>query len=614
MPSQEEIIAKVEEQKLDRQDVQLRMDLDYSLWRLDKYPGGEGLEDFRTYTSPEPRSFANKVQGLLSSAKPQIRAEDGARTKDERRTSNNKERFTYGMFRAGDERLRRLRLPSLHDQLGWHTTIRGEFAVRAVLAKREDGSTYTDIMPFDPYSTYWEMGQDGPQWVCHVIRKTNKQIKALYGVEANGGQPTGSVDAGADVYDYYDGTANTLFLKNHTIKRPTPHGAGRVPVAMGYVGPTPPTESFMLLPNMADYGESIYQASRDAYAELNYAISAMSEFVKRSLKQPYIIEYGDGSMTLAENPYLSGAQISIPTGAKVYALDSLTMAQETGVYLGLVTGDIQRGTLPHSAFGDIQFQLSGFAINSLRQGMATVVEPPRLAMVSAYTQIAELLVDQYVTGQFSAMELSGFDSNRDYFKAEITPEEVKAGGDLVIDLPSRLPQDDVAALAMATQLTEGANPLASQRYAREEVLGMRDSDQMESQVLEQMAGRATPMAAAFRMMEAALEMGEMELAQIWMLEAQKQSVQAALEMQILRMQAQGLLGGGPSGAGAPSNGNGSNGVGGRGGFDPRVATGGMLGRPPPTPTPQIGPINAPGQPRPGAQNGLARLGLFGPNG
>jgi len=597
----DEIIKLVEEKKnlQSIQDVHNRMDVDYSLWRLDTYEGDQALDGFRIYTTNEPRTYANKVMALLSSAILILRAERGARDKEERKSSNAKERFLYGILKAADERLLRLLLPSLHAQLTWYVPLRGRYVVRALLAKRDDGTTFVDITPFDPYHVYWEMGQDGVEWACHVIEKTPAEIKAIYNVEVSAG--TGQ-DGTVTVYDFYDGANNQVVMEGQVLKPPTPHGSPRFPLAIGFTGIAPPVRTEKLTDPAKDYGESIYQANREAYKELSFALSGMSEFVKRSLKQPVVITSRDGSKTLAENPYLSGATISLAEGDKVEPLDLMTMAQEAGVYLGIVTGEIQRGALPHSAFGELQFALSGFAINSLRQGMTTVVEPMRRAIMEAYGQIANLICDQYVTGNFQAMELSGRDRNRDYFKEEITPEVVKAGGEVTVDLIARLPQDDIALMAMATQARQGPVPLLSDRYLREEQLGVQDSDLMDAQVMEQMAVRASPVAAAYKMMMAAAEEGEEELAQIWLGEVQKQLIQTYLELMQLQMAAAGLAQSPPSGGGNGA-GNGTRPA----GFSPMVLPKVAQGAPPPTPTPQMGPLVPPGAPRPGAR-------LFGPNG
>ena len=611
-----EIISIIEQKRQAEISVRERMDLDYSLWRLDTYTPSDdqGLDGFRIYTSNEPRTFSNKISSLLISSILTIRAEQNEPEEEKRRFDNAKERFAFGILRSADERLRGMLLPPLKDQLEWFTTKRGRYAVRALLAKRkEDDSTFVDILPFDPYHTYWEMGPDGLAWACYVIRKTSSEIKAQYGVTIE--EPLSvDINEGVDVYDFYDMEENKVFTESmEMLKTATKHGSPRVPIAIGYVGGNPLIQTEGINDFIKDRGDSIYQAVRETYRELSFAISGMSEFVKRSLKQPVVITSRDGTKALSENPWIAGSEISLSTDDKVEPLDLMTMAQETGVFLGLVTGEIQRGSLPHSAFGELQFQLSGFAINSLRQGMATVTEPPRLAMVSAYTDIMNILIDQYLTDQFDEITLSGRDRGRQYFKEAIPPEKIEQAGDLQFDLVAKLPQDDLAAMSMAIQSRTpdaNGNPLLPDRFIRENTLGLQDSDIIEDQVREQMANQSLPLAAALNFMDAAVRAGDSQLASIWLGEAQKQMIMTQMQLQALALQAQGLANpGGPGGLGGPGGpggpGGGMNG-GGQGmppgppGVSSSVAPPATLGMPPMAPTPQMGPIVPNGTPRPGA--------------
>ena len=57
-----------------------RMDNDYDLWRLEGFGEEEGYEDFRTFTSNDPRTFATKVVSLLSAAEIMVKTlQDGSR-------------------------------------------------------------------------------------------------------------------------------------------------------------------------------------------------------------------------------------------------------------------------------------------------------------------------------------------------------------------------------------------------------------------------------------------------------------------------------------------------------------------------------------------------------
>lgn len=72
------------------------------------------------------------------------------------------------------------------------------------------------------------------------------------------------------------------------------------------------------------------------------------------------------------------------------------MSKEAGAFMGMVSGEMQRGGLPHSIYGQLEFQLSGFAINTLRQGVETVLVPRLQALEKSYRAIFQLLCDQKI--------------------------------------------------------------------------------------------------------------------------------------------------------------------------------------------------------------------------
>ena len=146
-------------------------------------------------------------------------------------------------------------------------------------------------------------------------------------------------------------------------------------------------------------------------------MSTMLELTARSRKQGLKIKSRDGNKSLEEDPYVEGSEISLAQGEDVEPLGLMEMAKESGMFMGLVSGEMQRGGLPHSIYGQLEFQLSGFAINTLRQGVETVLVPRLQAMEKAYRSIFQVICDQYITGAFKSFEVSGQDKNRMYFSS-----------------------------------------------------------------------------------------------------------------------------------------------------------------------------------------------------
>ena len=605
----EDIIALVDAHYDATEPLRQRMQDDHALYRLEPYDAGEG---YQSYTSNEPQTFAEKVIGWIAGADMTVRIPHDGADSDLRERNDMKERFLIGIEKSANERLCKMMLPELRDQLAWYSAIRGWYAGRALLAKREDGTTYVDITPWDPLHTYWGSGPDGLEWACYKKPKTKDQIFSQYNVKIDW-ETSHTID-GIEVYDFYDKEMNTILIHNgsknnpilRVVKKQQKHGADQVPVFLGPVGANPyivALSQSTMQDTIADVGESVFRSTRELYPKHNLMMSTLLELTARSRRQGLIVRSRDGTKSLDEDPYLEGSEISLAQNENVEPLGLLEMAKETGAFMSLVSGEMQRGSLPYSVYGELPFQLSGFAINTLRQGVETVVNKYLRSVEKAYRMIFNLVSDQYAEGSFKSMELSGMDRNRMFFTEEITPEMIKNTGQPVVNLVGQLPQDDMTRFSMAQIAREGPTPLLSDRAIRDRILTLQDADQMEDAINEQMAERMLPEAALWTLLRSAERQGREDLAQFYLgelmnilMQKRQMSEQAAAPPPpVPPMGMEGLMGppmGPPPMGGGPP------------GLPPQVMPEAMMGVPPPMPTPQAGPIVPPGTPRPGAQGGI----------
>jgi len=596
----EEIIALVDAHYDATEPLRDRMQEDHNLYRLEPYDAGEG---YQSYTSNGPKTYADKVVGWITGAEMTVRIPHDAADPELRERNELKERFLIGITRAADERLMRMMLPTLRDQLAWYAAVRGWVSGRALLAKRADGTTYVDITPWDPMHTYWGVGADGLEWACYKVPKTKEQILAQYNIRVD--WDTSYKEDAIEVYDFYDKEVNTILIHNgstssplvRVVKKQTSHGAGQVPAFVCPIGSNPYIVALSqtnMQDTIADVGESVFTAARALYPKHNLMMSTLLELTARSRRQGLIVRSRDGTKTLDEDPYLEGSEISLSQNENVEPLGLLETAKETGAYMSLVAGEIQRATLPYSVYGEVPFQLSGFAINTLRQGVETVVSKYLRGVERAYQMAFNLLADQYSSGSFKSMELSGMDRNRVYFTEEISPEALKNTGSPVVNLVGQLPQDDMTRFSMAQIAREGPTPLLSDRAIRDRILAIQDADQMDDAIKEQMAERMLPEAALWTLMRASERQGREDLAQFYMGELMNVLMQKRMAAQ-MRSQQAGAMGGEPGGPPGPQGGPPT--------ANPAVMPNAMMGVPPPMPTPQAGPLVPPGTPRPGARGG-----------
>ena len=578
-----------------------RMQDDYDLYIMRPYDAGDGYE---SYTSNEPRTYADKIISFMSAAQLIIRIPNIEEVREKRNMNDAKEKFLIGLFAGADERLRRKLQPSLREQLSWYISLRGWYAGRALLHVDSNNKTQIDITPWDAMHTYWGEGEDGLEWACYKIQKTKGQILNQYGITLDEQDDETPID----VYDFYDTEDNIVCTNDTILKQATPHNAGKVPVFLGMVGSQPLVQNLdetSLTDTIADYGESVYAGNRQIYDKHNFTMSVMMEMVSRSRKQGIKIVSRDGQKTLDDDPYRAGAEVSLAQGEDIQPLGLMEVARETGAYMGLVSGELQRGAIPHTVYGDLQFQLSGFAINTLRQGIDTVLRPRITAMEDAYMQISHLLCDQYSSGMYDPISVSGRDKNRIYFSEVIAPDAMAQAGIPEIKIVSQLPEDDMSRMSMAQMAREGQTPLLSDNYVRDKILGLQDADSIEDSIREQLAERTLPEAALWSLLQSTEERGRPDLSQFYygelmylLMQKQMMRQQAMMPQQPQQPQ-QGQQGGRPTAA-------------------PRVMPNAMGGAPPPMPNMQGGPNVPPGSPRPGARNNgagdaerLREIGLLG---
>ena len=612
----EDIIELVESQYDSTEPLRQRMQDDHALYRLEPYDAGEG---YQSYTSNDPHTYAEKVIGWITGAEMTVRVPHDGADPDLRERNDLKERFLIGVEQAADERLCKLMLPGLRDQLGWYASVRGWVAGRALLAKRDDGTTYVDITPWDPMHTYWETGPDGLEWICYRVPKTKDQIFSQYNIRVDW-ESSASID-GICVYDFYDKEYNTVLIHNgsktnpllRVVKKQIRHGADQVPAFLGPIGSNPyiiALSQSNMQDTIADVGESVFKATRDLYPKHNLMMSTILELTARSRRQGLIVRSRDGMKTLDEDPYLEGSEIALAQNENVEPLGLLEMAKETGAFMQLVSGEMQRGSIPHSVYGELQFQLSGFAINTLRQGVETVVSKYLQGVEKAYQMIFNLITDQYVSGNFQSMELSGMDRNRVYFTQEISPDDLKNTGSPVVNLVGQLPQDDMTRYSMAQIAREGPTPLLSDRAIRDRILAIQDADQMDDAIKEQLAERMLPEVQLWTLLRASERQGRDDLVQFYLGELMSVLMQKRQATEMRNMELALAKAGPPPGAGGPPMGppgppNGPFPAGPPAGVpptaNPAVMPAAMMGVPPPAPTPQAGPNVPPGMPRPGAR-------------
>ena len=598
VPTEAQIIALVDAQERYLRPLLERMEADWSLKILEEFDAGEG---YQSYTSNEPMTYFDKMTSSIASGKLDISIPVQRARRQQRAKESAAERFFIGVLRANDERLLLLGQPRLLSTLTGFINARGWYCGRSLFIKDpQTGETYVDITAWDPLHVTWGMGSKGLKWVCHKSIKTRAEVLDQYGRipgELGGGkdywdEQLATEGDGLTVYDWYDEDNNMVIVGTGFVKPPTRHSTvGRVPAFFGSVDYLPLIQSTSQLTtgnnqaNIKHHGESIYAANRAIYQKVNLVLSTMLQLVALSRNHSFYLTGGDGTHPgLKTNPHLEGSQFTLPEGYEFNIVQLLEMSKDTGAFLGLVSAEVQRGALPYSVYGELAFQLSGYAVKLLKQATDSPTMPRVHAVENAIWQITNNLRDQFVTGEYDTIQLQGFGRNRDWFDLEFTPEMMVGLPSAEITLVVQTPQDDMAKLQMAKMGTDGPNPLYSMRYARDEILNVQDADEMDDTIKEERGETLLPEAMIWTTMEALKRKGEEQLYKFWL----GQLIRTGLYRE-------------PGPNGQQSAAAQQNGAAGGGGYSPESLSAPEQGAPTPQPTPQGGANVPPGTPRPGAR-------------
>jgi hypothetical protein len=377
---------------------------------------------------------------------------------------------------------------------------------------------------------------------------------------------------------------NIVVIGGEYAKQPTVHSpVRRVPAIYGIVGPLPliQSRSSDSKANLVHHGESIFAANRRIYEKVNLVLSTMLQLVALSRDQAFYITGGDGTKQLDKNPNLEGSQFSLPEGYTFNVVNLLEMSRDTGAFLGLVSAEVQRGALPYSVYGQLAFQLSGYAVNLLKQATDAPIQPRQRAMEQASRQITSLIGDQFATGAYGAIQLRGWTTNRSWFDEEFEPGMIRGLPAAEISLKVNTPQDDLQKMQLADMASTGPWPKLSMRHIWDEILDIQDTDSMADEIKEEVAEKMVPAAALMTLRNALEKKGRLDLVPIYEWELWKQAMTGGLN---------------PAGATGGAAGPGKNGN----GVSPQNLSAPEQGAPVPQATPQAGPNVPAGSPRPGA--------------
>ena len=476
---------------------------DQAIYDLEKYTleelrsGGVGVNPqlWPSFTSNGPRTYWNAVRRAVTSNQPRIKVvlpgfpDEGMSPQlysAMLAETDRHEHFAYGAWQEIDERRVRRGYRPFQDSYAFYMAIRGGAFIRPWF--QDDSRVPFDVDIWDPLVTVYEPGLEGLDFVAHHYRTPFYDVYDRYYDKFTEGEDKPYKDAyswakdklhcdeegNTEIADIwwceYDSRGNphvwscVLGGKDFVLSEPFEwKDMDHVPIFLTRAfGPDIESEADYRSANqrVRDQWETIYTANRNIYPWVNRVLTLYGLYLRNSAIGPWHArgtDLSDEQLKQAIRPF--GVIQSRRPDATIQPISMPQMATEVKEFNTLLQGMEQRGAVPYSLFGQLNFELSGFAVNQLQGAISIVAEPLSRMMGFGYRIATDELIQQFrQRGQ--RVSLKGMDTRRRQFIEDIRRADLRDKYSLEVEIRPELPQDQLQTAQVAAQLQQvGVDPL-----------------------------------------------------------------------------------------------------------------------------------------------------------
>lgn len=445
------IITKITNKVVDFRDLNDRMDKDYRRWKMSESPFdstariGELLtqerpQDVEVITNYE-RAFAEKVQSAMITSDMQITVRMAeTEGKDRREEVGKFERLFPFAFEKADERLRRMLLKPLKEQIIWHSTVRGWSAVRILVYKDKGKNVIYDFMPLDPRWLTYAVGSRGLIWVSYKTFRSKEDLKDTYDYDA-------TRNISNPVYDYWEcdkkGKISYAILSGTTtgktafLQEPRKVNVPSMPILISPVSIRPNITS-VDGNEIEGYGESIFAPNRKITKTLNKLATIWATHTNILSKEP-IVNYSDDEGTeIKDTMHYPGGVVNLRLGHnKLEGIPTKDISPTLVNFVGWLDAQRQHGSLPDIEFGELKDPLSGTAMNELKEARGKVYDPQIRNLNNLYSDMCRLIEEQLIAGDLKVdVETMWKDK---YYSTKVTPVDLKEPHIIKVEFTARTP-------------------------------------------------------------------------------------------------------------------------------------------------------------------------------
>ncbi len=481
-----------------------RMDTDESHWTdaqrfILRNNNGDPLEDVQNVTSNRARVFGERVLSVLGEGEEQIIIKghrDGKEMTDDE--SSPIEECLRLVFSENDKCLQK-QLIAGFDAYNWEQlAIRGRVGAR-VLISEEDGILTPDIFPLEMRRTVFEVGKRGLIWVATATTMTQDAILDEFGYSIRGDE--------AIIWDYWNSSNELVFIDYQRFQEAEQvHTLGDPP----FVIKLAPTGTFFdtSKSSLARHGDSIFSADRELFDEESKTWSIMQTMNYLTLSPPQKLKSKSGKKLPAQPPYRLGRITALGEDEDLAKLDAPDIQASSRMFNALIDGALQRGSISHIDWGNLQFQLSQVAIATLASASRQVFTP-RLSIYGIFkSEVAEMIKDQWIQLGISA-RIGKYGQSKLY-----TPEMLKGDYSIEFKYYNTLPEETAAAYGLANL----ASRWMDDRTIRETILKLDNATDISQKYESQTAVKISKALSLYTMYEALKAQGKIREAKILLTE------------------------------------------------------------------------------------------------
>lgn len=479
-----------------------RMDEDERMWVQEPYTlrdaKGNILEDVINVTSNDARVFGERVLAVLNESEEviEVNGQRGGKELDSHQTTVI-ENWWHDLLYLANEKLNNILMPDLDNFLWEQVAIRGGMVVRLLLSQDNLGFD-VDILPVDRRKCVFSVGSRGLSKVAFWDTLDKEMCRDEYPDYA-------PISDSIQRWDYWDGGEEVIFLDG-TFYEAVTNKLGHSPFIIqicqqGTFLDTSPRALRMR-------GDSIFSANRELYPELNRIASIMETQNMLTLAPPQVIGSESGKKVTEEPIYRLGREIALRNTEWMKKVEAPDIQGSTRFFQALLGGALQRGSISHIDWGNLQFQLSQVAIATLA-GASRQVFTPRLNTMARFKR----MMVKEAMWQFKAFDMTA-DIGRIGNQRTYTASDLEGNFTVDFEYLTALPEEVAASYGLA----EMAKPWMDKKTIRKTILKYRDYDDIDEKFLVQTAKDVSRALGLFEMAQALDKQGQEDEARILLIE------------------------------------------------------------------------------------------------